>query len=381
MPTKLTDLKITKVDFVDAGANQRAHIALFKHAPKGGEEVGESKIKNIIHAIAKRFGLEEDEVADVAKSEGGAKTFGAANSELKQQRVCDEIWNVTDALRCSLFSIMRDDTVTDKTALLKQSLSEFNAAALGFSNQWGGGNIAEVQKHMNPIAMTAEDIAIMKSRIAALGEDETPSVVEKVKPIEKAEEDAEMKIDKSKMTAGERAFFEDIEKRYGAPETTETPSEPVTQTTVVPAPIVNAPVQKSAAEVLKDVMPEFAAMLENVQKRMEKQEDAEIMEVAKRYELLGKKPEELAPVLKSTKAASEEAYTQVIMALDAALDIAKRSGMFNEIGSNGNGGTTDAEARIAKRVEEIRKAHPEMSVFMARDMAFQENPELIAEFE
>ena len=342
--------------------------------------MGESKIKNLIHAIAKRFGLEEDEVADVAKSEGGAKTFGAANSELRQQRVCEEIWNVTDALRCSLISIMRDDTVADKTALLKQSLSEFNTAALGFSNQWGSGNIAEVQKRMNPIAMTAEDIEIMKSRIAALGEDETPPI-EEAEPVEKAEEDAEMKIDKSKMTAGERAFFEEIEKRYGAPETTDTPSEPVTQTNVVPAPIVDAPVQKSAAEVLKEVMPEFAAMLENVQKRMDKQEDDEIMQIAKRYELLGKKPEELAPVLKSTKAASEEAYTQIITALDAALDIAKRSGMFNEIGSNGNGGATNAEARIEKRVEEIRKAHPEMSVFVARDMAFQENPELIAEFE
>ena len=373
MPTKLTDLKITKVDFVDAGANQRAHIALFKHAPKGGEEVGESKIMNALRALAKHFGLEENEVADVAKSEGGAKTFGAANSELNQQRICEEIWNVTDVLRCSLISIVRDDTVADKTALLKQSLSEFNTAALGFANQWGGGNVAEVQKHMNPIEMTAEDIEIMKSRIAAMGEDETPPV-EETEPVGKAEEDAEMKIDKSKMTAAERVFFEDIEKRYGAPEETDAPPASV-------APVVDAPVQKSAAEVLKDVMPEFAAMLENVQKRMEKQEDAEIMEIAKRYELLGKKPEELAPVLKSTKAASEEAYTQIIMALDAALDIAKRSGMFNEIGSNGNGGATDAEARIAKRVEEIRKEHPEMSVFVARDMAFQENPELIAEFE
>ena len=115
-------------------------------------------------------------------------------------------------------------------------------------------------------------------------------------PVVKAEEDAEMKIDKSKMTAGERAFFEDIEKRYGASEVPES----ATQTDAVPAPIADAPVQKSAAEVLKDVMPEFSAMLENVQKRMEKQEDDEIMQVAKRYELLGKKPEELAPVLKST---------------------------------------------------------------------------------
>ena len=373
MPTKLTDLKITKVDFVDAGANQRAHIALFKHAPKGGEEVGESKIKSLIRAIAKRFGLEEDEVADVAKSEGSAKTFEAANSELKQQRVCEEIWNVTDALRCSLMSIVRDDTVTDKTALLKQSLSEFNVAALGFANQWGGGNVADVQKHMNPIAMTAEDIEIMKSRAAALGVDETPSV-EEAESVEKAEEDAEMKIDKSKMTAAERVFFEEIEKRYSAPEGADTPPAPAVQT-------VDVPVQKSAAEVLKDVMPEFAAMLENVQKRMEKQEYDEIMQIAKRYELLGKKPEELAPVLKNTKAANEDAYNQIITALDAALDIAKRSGMFDEIGVSSNGGATDAEARIEKRVSEIRKAHPEMSVYMARDMAFQENPELIAEFE
>jgi hypothetical protein len=350
MPTKLKDLKITKVDFVDAGANQRAHIALFKRAPKGGEEVGESKMKNIIHAIAKRLGLDDDEAVDVEKAEGGAKTFGAANSEMNQQRICNEIWNVTDALRGSLMSIVCDDTVEDKTALLKQSLSEFNIAALGFANQWGEGK--EVQKH-------------------------EASPVQDEEPVAKAEEDAEMKIDKSKMTAGERAFFEDIEKRYGAPDATET----TTQTNADPALIVDAPVQKSAAEVLKEVMPEFSEMLENVKKRMEKQEDDEIMQVAKRYELLGKKPEELAPVLKNTKAASEEAYSQLVTALDGALDIAKRSGMFDEIGSNGNGGTSDAAARIEKRVSEIRKAHPDMTECQARDMAFQENPELIAEFE
>jgi len=168
--------------------------------------------------------LDDDEAVDVEKAEGGAKTFGAANSELKQQHVCEEIWNVTDALRGSLMSIVRDDTVGDKTALLKQSLSEFNIAALGFANQWGEGKEAEVQKH-------------------------EASPIQDGEPVVKAEEDAEMKIDKSKMTAGERAFFEDIEKRYGAPEVTETD----TQTNAVPAPIVDAPVQKSAAEVLKEI--------------------------------------------------------------------------------------------------------------------------------
>lgn len=373
MPTKLTDLKITKVDFVDAGANQRAHIALFKRAPKGGEEVGESKIKNLIHAIAKRFGLEEEEVADVAKSGDDAKTFVEASSELKQQRVCEEIWNVVDALRCSLFSIMRDDTVKDKAALLKQSLSEFNVAALGFANRWGNGDSADVQKRMNSIAMTAEDVAVMKSRAAALGEAEMPPT-EEAEPVKKAEEDAEMKVDKSKMTPAERAFFEDIEKRCAATDAEETAVAPAVQA-------ADVPVQKSAADVLKEVTPEFSAMLESVQKRLEKQEDAEIMQIAKRYELLGKKPEELAPILKSTKATSEEVYHQIVTALDAALDIAKRSGLFDEIGSNGNGGATDAAAQIEKRAAEIRKAHPEVNEYQARDMAFQEHPELIAEFE
>lgn len=47
MAYKLKDLIITKVDFVDAGANQRANILLCKRAPEGGEsKMTENKEQN-----------------------------------------------------------------------------------------------------------------------------------------------------------------------------------------------------------------------------------------------------------------------------------------------------------------------------------------------
>ena len=57
------DLTITKVDFVDAGANQRANITLFKRDPtKGGEKVS-NPVKKFISTMAKRLGISESETA------------------------------------------------------------------------------------------------------------------------------------------------------------------------------------------------------------------------------------------------------------------------------------------------------------------------------
>lgn len=45
LATKLKDLKVTKVDFVDAGANPKAHIMLYKseNGAPGEEPEGEPK--------------------------------------------------------------------------------------------------------------------------------------------------------------------------------------------------------------------------------------------------------------------------------------------------------------------------------------------------
>ena len=73
MATKLKNLKIKKVDFVDNGANPGASIALYKSKPAEGKapavkpEEGtppeESFLKRIVHAIAKSIGATDAQAA------------------------------------------------------------------------------------------------------------------------------------------------------------------------------------------------------------------------------------------------------------------------------------------------------------------------------
>ena len=72
MATKLKNLKIKKVDFVDNGANPGASIALYKSKPAEGETPAvqpkedtppeESILKRIVHAIAKSIGATDAQV-------------------------------------------------------------------------------------------------------------------------------------------------------------------------------------------------------------------------------------------------------------------------------------------------------------------------------
>lgn len=84
MASKLKDLQVTKVDFVDAGANPEANIMLFKRAeeaPPAGDEApaqGGGIFHRIVSAIAKAMGATDAQV-DAAVEEiakGDATTFG-----------------------------------------------------------------------------------------------------------------------------------------------------------------------------------------------------------------------------------------------------------------------------------------------------------------
>ena len=116
-------------------------------------------------------------------------------------------------------------------------------------------------------------------------------------------------------------------------------------------------------------------------------ENRELLTVAKKYELLGKKPEELVPVLKSLKAAGGTAYNDMIGVLDANLEAVQKSGAFSELGKRGGthgevmGGAGDAWSQIEKKAEEIRKSAPAMSYYEAIDTACQQNPDLVHDYE
>ena len=84
MATKLKNLKIKKVDFVDNGANPGASIALYKSKPAEGKTPAvqpkedtppeESILKRIVHAIAKSIGATDAQAAAAVEEVSKTRT-------------------------------------------------------------------------------------------------------------------------------------------------------------------------------------------------------------------------------------------------------------------------------------------------------------------
>ena len=136
-------------------------------------------------------------------------------------------------------------------------------------------------------------------------------------------------------------------------------------------------------DIYAGLHPLVAAELQRLQKRADEADEKELAEIAKKYEIIGKKPEELVPVLKSLKNAGGSAYTDMIGILDASVEAVSKSGMFAEIGKSGGygGSEPDAWSKIEKKADEIQVANPDMNRQAAIDKACQQNPQLVHEYE
>lgn len=410
MATKLKNLKITKVDFVDDGANPEAHIRLFKN--KDGvepphDEGAEKKPniwKRLITAITKAAGSETDTselesvIDDIQKS---SESFGERIAEVKNRKIADEIWDICYALQSSLCSILNDEDMdgTSVATAMQESLDEFYEFSKEAISQWSSGKATNIVKKEE---VTASDLAMMKSARNRLDdtiekaekEQEEPGAEEpKKKDQNKNQNNAkgaeEMKIDKSKLTPAELAFLQSIEKRYGEEEGAgaEEVTPPAQNTDPTPATGVgkaNTPAQGTdgGEDIYKGMHPAVRAELENLKKFREATEERELEDVAKKYEIIGKKKEELVPVLKSLKAAGGTAYTDMIAVLDGAVAAVEKSGAFSEIGKSGGAGTTDGAAwtKAETQAAEIMKSK-NVTKAQALDEVFRNDPELAAECE
>lgn len=419
MATKLKDLKITKVDFVDAGANPKANVLLYKNKdgiPGGsaagvqGESYGgveepkqESILKRFFSAIGKAVGMKPEEI-DTAVEEiekSGAQTFGEQLRERNRRKINDEIWDICYALQSSLCSIMCDEEVDNAQELMQSSLEQFSATVTAAIPQWISGNGANViKKSAEPV--TEEVLNFMKfskERLEGMITD-----AEAGEPVNKnadngATENVELKgeetmIDKSLLTPAERAFFEDIEKRYSVDPAavdkadpkgkktgeSEEEEEETTEKGCKPDVKKAAP---GADDIYAGLHPLVAAELKRLQKRADEADEKDLMDIAKKYEIIGKKPEELVPVLKSLKNAGGSAYTDMIGILDASVEAVSKSSMFTEIGKSGGygGSESDAWSKIEKKADEIQVAHPDINRQAAIDKACQQNPQLVHEYE
>lgn len=432
MASKLKDLQVTKVDFVDAGANPEANIMLFKRAeeaPPAGDEApaqGGGIFHRIVSAIAKAMGATDAQV-DAAVEEiakGDATTFGEKMVERQLRRTADEIWDFCYALQESLCSILRDQDVgpQDKPALMTQSCNEFIAAVTAAIPKWATGVPTKVEKSAGQ-PLTEERLQIAKEARARLDDmiqaagttptqpTGTTGPAPEAPPAEPTTptttitkgENTDMKIDKSKLSPEELAALDAIEKKAGVPDDAPGATQPTAPAGNETAPgaveksaptagtpagtptSTPAPAATETEDIYKGMHPAVAEELRNLRKFREEAEDREIMAVAKKYELLGKKPEELAPVLKSLKAAGGTAYTDMLGVLDANLAVVQASPAFSEIGKRGGAGTVSgadaAWAQIEKKAEEIRKSAPQLTAAQAIDKACELNPDLVHQYE
>lgn len=384
MAAKLKNLKVVKVDFVDEGANPDANIVLLKR--KDGE------------------GGEPDANGEGVKK-GGATSFAEELGLRRTGKIMDDMWNLCYALNDSLCSILCDDELdaAQKQEAMLSSVEEFTATTKEAVASWASGK---------PVGLVAKsDNGEMEKRLANRVAEEMAKSLERAyanmpmfKKNEETEpqategEETDMKINKSKMTAEERAMLEDFEKRYGV-EDAGAAVEPAAQEpqgsggtepdgagVAKSAVAAQEPKQTPAGDgedIYKSLNPAVRKELEELKKFRQDAEDKELREVAEGYAILGRSADELFPILKGLKAKDQTAYEQMIATLDSAKTAVEKSGAFGEVGRTGNG--TVARGGAVKEVEakaaELMKSKAGLTRAQAIDRVLMEDPELAERYE
>lgn len=396
---------------MDEGANPDADIKLFKRkdvedtTKEENKEKGTGVLKRLLSFVGKAAGMKQDEIDSVIEEiqKGDSVSFNEKFNEAKNRKIAEEIWDICYALESSLCSILNDEELdSDSSATaMQESLDEFHAAVQDSITKWSSGKTANIIKKDNEVSET--DLEMMKSAVERLNK----SIEKAVRTSGKAAEpennenlkgdEKDMKIDKSKLTPAERAFLEDIEKRYGEEEGGNPPIEQPAQEPPAPAeptvtksvaqsqepPVQQVSTSSEPDDIYKGLHPAVAAELEEFRKFRQIAEEKELADVAKKYAIIGKKEEELVPLFKSLKAAGGTAYNDMIAVLDQAVDAVEKSGAFSEIGKSGGYGGTEggAWAEAYAKAAEIMKSRTGLTNAQALDEVLVANPELAARCE
>lgn len=372
---KLKDLEVTNVDFVTEGANKRADVLITKGRKP-------NPMQAAFNSFARQFGFAGVVPESVRKS---ATSFDAQMTGADMDRINSELWKYTDSIHASLWSILTDDSVEDdqKQALMEQSIDQFAAACKDAAAKW-----------------TAKQSAITKSAEPA-GEAQA----------QKGELEDMIKIDKSKFTDEELKQYEALiskaqvevaddsegqtakkapaaSKQDVDPEKNE---EEVDNDAKAKKPkacknVDGAADDEGAEDIYKGLNPIVRQQLEELKKMKEDIETERLTEVAKKYEVIGKKTDELVPMFKSLKAAGGTAYDDVIALLDSTVSMQQESGLFDEVGKSSHGiPARNASSEVEQKIDGIAKGYmekdPGMSKTEAIAKAWESNPDLYDEYE
>lgn len=358
--TKLKKLDMSSVDFVRRGANQKADIKLYKSAE---EDIPQGLMKSIQDTVRAWWNGNQDRMNE----------FNIQKSAFM------------DAIDFSLDSIVSDDTMDDvaKAEMAEESLMQFVEAMR-----------AEVMKAIGAYKAPEAALSDEKGREEqtldgvdkSAGED-NPEGQDLTENYEEGE--TKMKIDKSRFTPEELTTYQALIAKglveEDDPEMEMDPEEEMDEEEEMDKACVPKKMDKGCkTKKSADLHPEVKKALEELETMKKSMEMKELHDVAKKYSVLGKKEDELAETLYSMKKSSPEAYDSYVALLDEQVDMVEKSGLFTEIGksSRGTGASgSDAVSKINACATEIQKADPTLNRYEAIAKAWDNHPELLAEYE
>ena len=131
----------------------------------------------------------------------------------------------------------------------------------------------------------------------------------------------------------------------------------------------------------KDTSPEMSAALKRLETLEKSIQMKEYTEIAKKYAPLGENVEELAKSLYGMKQTGQENYDAYLSVLDKSLDLVNKSGVFAEIGKSVAGVGDDVLAKVEAAADDIQKSDTSLDRVQAVAKAWENHPELVAEYE
>ena len=337
MPNLLKKLKVTSVDLCKRGANQEAHIMLAKSA-EGGE--GEMQYDKIGKAFAFAFGLDADKDFD-RQLTAMNKAMIESERSIKKSRLSDE----------------------EKDEMLEKSIGEFGDALIELlkekmPKQDSADEPDEEQTDEEEVDMPPDD--------EGGTEDEMVVGAKKKKPLEKKGACKKMQhdLDVEKMSPEDKAAFEALNAKYGVKKEDKTEKAEKTEKSAKP---------EGADKDAGDVHPEVKKALDEVANLRKELEMSKLLGIAKQYECVGKKPDELAATLYDLKKSGDGNYNSYVAVLDEMKKTMESSGLFKEMGSSRSGETA---TNLGAAVAEIIKSDPKLSQAEAVVKAYELHPEL-----
>jgi hypothetical protein len=352
MATKLKKVKLTSVDFVNAGANQDADIKFFKSAD-GGQNMKEEEMRKSFFDTVKDFFIKnsgEDDIASLEKSRI-AKAKETIESE-------NDLY--TSVLKKSLDSIIFNDDLDsgEKLELMNKSLVEFNETMADAVNNW-----SQLDKSIT------EDTIKKAYESQSGGGAEMAYRVNKNLLNPEEQKQLETLLEKSKCKKADDMVDDDM----------------ADDDEVI---VTEEETEKLAGcggdKVNKAFAGEVAELRKTVAELRKASEMKEMREIASKYAPLGRKEDELAEKLYNMKKSSKDAYDEYVALLDESMGFIEKSGIFGEIGKSGANygfGGGSVTNKIESIASDIQKSDASLSRVEAVAKAWEQHPELVAQYE